>query len=304
MRFTILIAAFRAGPYIFQALQSVRSQSYEDWEVIVVEDGSQDETQAIVEAFSASVPQPVRYERFAANQGVSRTRNRLLQLASSPLLAFLDADDWWEPGHLQFLAAVFVKGADVSVSRTQLYDLSARCATGTVIPPNQLATDPVQALFEESCIITSSSVAFRSELAGRVGWFDPELQIGEDRDFWMRCALAGGRFAESGAVTCIYARHAANTMSKTLLWAQQEVAFYEKYRVLKRISGKERRSRLAHTLMNLGRLLRASDPVASTMALWRAWKLAPWDTILIPHLVFSAGSAALRVVAPVTRTPL
>lgn len=294
MKISILIAAYHAGNFLGKALESIHRQRWDDWELVVVEDGSQDRTEELVTNFATTVAQPVRYASLGSHRGVAVARNRLMELAEGEVFAFLDADDWWSPVHLEVLQGMFQKEAEIVVARTQIYDLEADHPLSIFIPPDQLFRDPVCALFEKSCIMTSSSVALSRKVAHRIGGFDPAFQIGEDRDYWLRCALGGCHFQDSGNVTCTYAKHGASTMSKTLLWAEQEAAFYEKYVTLGGVPAELRRDRLAVCLMNLGRLLRANNPAASTIALWRAWKLAPWRLRLISHLLFSAGASALK----------
>jgi hypothetical protein len=108
-----------------------------------------------------------------------------------------------------------------------------------------------------------------------VGDFDPSLRIGEDRDYWLRCALTGANFADNGEVTCFYAKHAASTMARTLLWAKQEVLFYEKYQTLAEFPSRIRRRMLAHHLSNYGRLIRKNDPPASRLAFTKSFRLSP-----------------------------
>ncbi|HEY9153832.1 MAG TPA: glycosyltransferase family A protein, partial [Opitutaceae bacterium] len=99
---SILIPAYRAGHYIGQTLESIRAQTYTNWEVLVLEDGIFDDTATTVRAFAASVSQPVRLVQREKNAGVSRARNSLLDLAQGEFIAFLDADDLWLPDHLAY----------------------------------------------------------------------------------------------------------------------------------------------------------------------------------------------------------
>ena len=75
---SIVIPAFNAGRFIGRALNGVLAQTHAEWEVVVVEDGTHDETEAVVREFAGSVSQPVRYENNGVNLGVSVTRNRAL----------------------------------------------------------------------------------------------------------------------------------------------------------------------------------------------------------------------------------
>jgi glycosyltransferase involved in cell wall biosynthesis len=275
MKFSVLIAAYRADRYIAKALESVRSQHHADWEIVVVEDGSNDQTESIVRQFAASVVQPVRYDNFGTNRGVAAARTRLLELAAGEAVAFIDADDWWTPSHLSRAQERFDAGADFVVARIQEYDLDANKSLEIYVPPSTLFIDPIRSLFLASPIRTSSCVALRLALARRVGDFDPSLRIGEDRDYWLRCALTAAKFADNGEATCFYAKHAASTMARTLLWAKQEVLFYEKYQTLAEVPLRIRRRMLAHHLSNYGRLIRKDQPIASRQAFAKSFRLSP-----------------------------
>jgi glycosyltransferase involved in cell wall biosynthesis len=292
MKISVLIAAYHAEPYISRALEAVRTQRHSDWEVIVVEDGSRDGTESIVETFAASVSQPVRYKNLGQNQGVAVTRSRLLDLAEGEGMAFLDADDWWDDGHLESLDALLHGGADVAIAGIELFDLETGCAFKTHFPPERLIKEPVQALFAESCIMTSSSVGLTRAIADKVGAFDAAFRIGEDRDYWLRCALAGGRFAISRQTTCHYAKHAKSTMGKTILWVQQEVAFYRKHQALPEIAPPIRRDLCSKIMVNAARVLRASNPRESVALLWQAWKLTPCRLLIVSQWLFSLAKAA------------
>lgn len=275
MKISCLIAAYRAGEYIGKALESIRAQRHVDWEIVVVEDGSRDQTQAIVERFAATVSQPVRYDNLGTNQGVSAARNRLLSLAQGEASAFIDADDWWTPNHLSNAADAFAAGADVVISGIELFDLARNHSIKTYQPTPALYSAPIDTLFDGSAIMTSSCVALRMSMVRKVGEFDRNFRIGEDRDFWLRCADAGAKFAGTEEVTCFYAKHASSTMAKTLLWAQQEVAFYEKHFSFSRVPVATRKRHLAHVLSNYGRLLRATDRAESRRALRKSFRLSP-----------------------------
>jgi glycosyltransferase involved in cell wall biosynthesis len=277
MKISCLIAAYNAGNYVGKALHSIAAQSHSDWEVIVVEDGSHDQTEDIVKEFAGKVGQSVRYHNLGQNRGVASARNQLLDLAGGEAVAFLDADDWWSPSHLANAHQRIRDGADVVVARVQLFELKSGASMGVYYPSNELMQEPVATLFDRSEVITSSCVSLARSIVEKTGRFDPLFRIGEDRDYWMRCALNGARFADSGEITCHYAKHATSTMGKTLLWAQQDVAFYRKHRSLAAVPAGLRRSKLSEMLANYGRLSRASDPRASCEALAEAWKLRPFS---------------------------
>lgn len=287
MKVSILIPAYKAGTYIAAALQSVREQTHADWEVIVVEDGSQDTTEAVVADFARSTPQPVTYRNLGHNYGVGTARNRLLELATGEAVAFLDADDTWEASHLALAVEKLCSGADLVVSGVTTVDLSSGTTRDPIHVPSALVVEPTLTLFEVSAIITSSSVVLRKALAERTGQFDTTLRIGEDRDYWLRCALEGGRFASTDTFTCNYTKHEGSSMARTYLVAECEVRFYEKYRALSEVPRPTRRRLLAKSLISFGRLLRKRDPVRSTACFWRAWHTEPLSPQILLHLAFS-----------------
>ena len=275
MKISCLIAAYRADDYIAKALESIRAQTHADWEVVVVEDGSRGQTEAIVAKFAGSVSQAVRYENLGVNRGVATARTKLMELAQGDAIAFIDADDWWTPAHLENAARAFAAGADFVVSGIQLYNLDTHHPMESYEPPEILYREPIRELFARSHIMTSSCVAIRTSIVRKVGGFEPTLRIGEDRDYWLRCAEMGARFVGSGEITCFYSKHATSTMAKTLLWAEQEVLFHEKHFRFAGVSTSLRRERLAHVLTNYGRLVRATDRAAARRAFSRAFRLRP-----------------------------
>jgi glycosyltransferase involved in cell wall biosynthesis len=198
-----------------------------------------------------------------------------MDLAQGDAIAFIDADDWWTPSHLENANRAFGGGVDFVVSGIQLYNLDAHEPMESYEPPEILYRDPIKELFTHSHIMTSSCVAIRTSLVRKVGAFEPTLRIGEDRDYWMRCAETGARFVGSGEITCFYSKHATSTMAKTLLWAEQEVLFHEKHFRFAGVPVRLRRECLAHVLTNYGRLVRATDRSAARRAFARALRLSP-----------------------------
>lgn len=291
MKISVLIPAFNAAPYIGAALESLRAQIHRDWELIVVEDGSHDDTAEILLEFAQTCSQKVVYHNLEQNRGVGTVRNELLELATGDAVAFLDADDTWQPTHLAHAAACFAQGADFVVSGVRTFDLKKKSTLEEVPAPRELVRDPVLTLFRRSAIITSSCVALTRALVKRTGSFDISLRIGEDRDYWLRAALAGGKFAVTDALTCNYAKHDSSSMARTFVVAEHVTRFYEKYADLASVPARLRRHLLADSLIVLGRLLRDRDPQRSAACLWRAWRSDPFNPRIPAHLAFTRWRA-------------
>src|SRR5687768_8586869 len=110
-RVSVLIPAYNAAPWIEAAVESVRRQTFADWEIVAVDDASTDDTHALLRSFAG--PQ-VRVERNAQNLGMTANWNRCLSFATGDLVLKLDADDVLKPRALELLAGGFADDAVVA----------------------------------------------------------------------------------------------------------------------------------------------------------------------------------------------
>lgn len=278
MTFSVLIAAYHAAPFLPAALRCVAAQTHSAWDLVVVEDGSRDETEALVRAFAQAHPtHRVVYDNLGENRGVAAARNRLLALAQGDAVAFLDADDEWQPTHLADLATALGNGAAIAISGIELWDGDNQKTLGPYLPPADWIATARRALFEHSFIQTSSCVALPRATIARTGLIDETLRIGEDRDYWFR-ALAGGPLGCTGKITCRYTKHAGSSMTKTLRVAADTVAFYRKHYDNTSLPSALRRRLLADALVVHARLLRKDDRPQARKLLRSAvgiWPLVP-----------------------------
>jgi GT2 family glycosyltransferase len=270
-RISICIPAYQAERYLPDALASVRRQSFADWELIVTEDGSRDSTEAIVRAFADTGPQPVRYERHADNRGLPATRNTGIAGARADWIALLDADDLWNPGHLQSLAttaaqtpAGLVHAGSVLFESDTGRPLEERAPAATAI-----AEFP-RSLFNGTYLIQPSSVLLSRSLWERVGGFDPSFRYVEDREMWIRCARAGARFAYTGTSTCRYRRHAAALSRHGPAMALACAQLFEKNLDWEGVPRRLRRAQAAAAWLAAGRIALRIDPRAAREYFGRA----------------------------------
>lgn len=304
MTFSVLIAAYRAAETIGAALDSVARQSHAAWELIVVEDGSSDGTEGLVAAFAVQHPgRRIVYDNPGANRGVAAARTRLLEQAEGDAVAFLDADDLWDSDHLASLAATLDAGADLAVAGIRLVELGSGRDLGTYTPPARLWHEPVRTLFERSAIMTSTSVGLRRALCHKVGAFRAELRVGEDRDYWLRAALAGARLRGTGRVTATYHKHAGSTMARTRTVAEQTLRFYVLHAHEPAVPRGVRQRCLHDALVVQARLCRADRPAESVKHLKRALRLRPWHPGTWVQLAVSLRQARRRPGAAGTASP-
>ncbi len=99
-KISIILPTYNRGPFLTQALASIRSQTFADWELIIVDDGSTDDTGKLIKQYLSDLHQPYRYV-CQENQGAYGARNSGLELARGQYVAFFDSDDLWLPHRLQ-----------------------------------------------------------------------------------------------------------------------------------------------------------------------------------------------------------
>ncbi len=169
----------RAG-LVPRAVESVLAQTFPDYELIVVDDGSTDETAHQLGRFDDRL-RVVRQE----NRGVSAARNRGIQASSGELLAFLDSDDEWLPEKLARQVERYTSDNPRFICHTD--EIWRR--NGREVPQKPIHRKQGGRFFEralERCLISPSSVMVSRELLDRVGWFDENLPAAEDYDLWLR----------------------------------------------------------------------------------------------------------------------
>lgn len=212
------MAAYDSAATIGAAIESVRGQTRSDWELIVVDDCSRDETAEVAEAGS---DQRIRVVRQPENRGPAAARNLGISLARAPIVCPLDSDDLWLPEYLETMARTLdsnptaaIVCADAWVLDDGTGRIRKTSATADQCPPKPLPDNP-QTLFEELMRrnFVYNSVAARRESLLAVGGYDERLWVGEDWELWLRLAAAGFPFVSVPAPLAVYRKRAGSLMS-------------------------------------------------------------------------------------------
>jgi glycosyltransferase involved in cell wall biosynthesis len=178
-RVSVIIPTFNSAALVVEAIESVLAQSYPAFEVIVVDDGSVDNTRSRLAEFK----HPVRYVR-KENGGVSSARNRGLEEASGDLIAFLDADDVWHPDKLRRQVEVMNRRPELGLLGTETMSWPGQFPS--TLPKSLAERDiSMDALVVKNLLVTSS-IVIRREVTRTVGLFDRSLNGPEDYDYWLR----------------------------------------------------------------------------------------------------------------------
>ena len=273
---SICIPAYRAERYLPETLESVRDQSFSDWELIVVEDGSQDGSEEMVRQFARDVPQKVTFQRHSQNRGLPATRNTAIAQASAKLIALLDADDYWEPDHLETIVATLRKsGADLAHSGSVLFDSDSRRILETRAPSPDQVRDFPRSLFVADYIIQPASVILTKELWKRVGGFNESYRYVEDREMWLRCARSGARFHFTEKNTCFYRKHATALSTHGAEMAIASARVFEQHLDWPEIPKDMRVSNASNAWVAAARILQRAEPRRASELLLRAQRIAP-----------------------------
>ncbi|HUA69634.1 MAG TPA: glycosyltransferase family 2 protein [Solirubrobacteraceae bacterium] len=215
-RVSVIIPAHNAAAFLREALQSVRDQTFSDWEVIAVDDGSADATWSILEAGGSRV----RAFRNASATGPAAARNRALEHATGELVAFLDADDLLLPQFLERQIACLRRAAsenrNVGIVACDALLLDEDTYAGYTyldqIPsrdrPKPLTLDRI---LERNPIYISSLVP--TAVGEAVGWFDVELFGTEDFGLWVKILERGYEAILNPEPLAVYRRHTGTVSS-------------------------------------------------------------------------------------------
>lgn len=206
---SVILPTYNRAYLLTRAIRSVLDQQYEPLQLIIVDDGSTDETPAVVSAIGDARIEVVRFER---NRGIGAARHEGVSRARGEFIAFIDSDDVWLPGKLGLQVRLFqtyphldlIFGNYLNINYVAGTQELGFCQTQRSLA--KLATKQLeegvseivsgfpQAILEGN-FIALPSVMFKTKLARAIGNFDQTLSSSEDFEFWWRLAAHGARFA-------------------------------------------------------------------------------------------------------------
>lgn len=191
---SVIIPTYNRSSMVQLAIKSVQEQTFSDLEIIVIDDGSNDNTQEVISQFQKSDNRIVYL--YQNNQGPSVSRNTGIKSSHGKYISFLDSDDLWKPDKIEKQLSIFKQHEDIDVVYVNYINIDN---SGDFISYNLSSEADNKfksfSLYEKLfyfCAVTGSdsSVIAKRDAIIRTGFFDEHLYVSEDRDYWRRMAIS------------------------------------------------------------------------------------------------------------------
>lgn len=226
---SIIMITYNRTEYLPPAIGSVLAQTFSDWELIIIDDCSADDTPELVKKFHGQDAR-VKYFRNENHLGISKSRNKGLALSSGKYVAVLDSDDeWLDTEKLSKQVSVMEADGGLALLGSAVVEINE---AGEEIKKRGYPTsdkDIRGSMFSHNPFI-HSSVIFKKEDAVKVGGYDENLRIGEDYDLWLKLGRAG-KLANSGEFLIKYRVHDKGaTLSDKVRGALDHLRIIKRYR--------------------------------------------------------------------------
>lgn len=209
---SVIMPCFKMGDFIVEALKSVGTQTYTNWEILAVDDaGPEDGThQAVVNLKKKYPKHRIECVRHKINRGVSAARNTAIKISKGEYLAFLDPDDCWGNDYLKDHFNNFISDPQVTASFTNaiFMDKNGHKQNG-FLGPNEIEVNNVCKSLYKRNFINPSAIVIKADAVIGAGCFDenPLLQFVEDWDLWLRLCAKGYNFKFNNFALSYYRRH-------------------------------------------------------------------------------------------------
>jgi glycosyltransferase involved in cell wall biosynthesis len=185
---SVVIPTYNRAEVLLDAINSVLSQTYKNFEIIIVDDGSTDNTQEIIKKINDA---RIKYF-YQENSGVSSARNKGIKTANGDYIAFLDSDDLWHPQKLEKQLAIFTKDKNIGlVSCNSLYQTFSG---ETVFVKKSFASNKKEVIsyilsYPDKVYTGTPTLMIKKDCFDKVGYFDEQMSFCEDWDIFFRIAL-------------------------------------------------------------------------------------------------------------------
>jgi len=186
--FSVVVTVYNKTEFILDTLNSVLLQSFQDFEIVVINDGSTDNSKTVIESIEDKRIRLIS----TSNQGASLARNRGINEANCNFIALLDGDDEWDKDYLKHIHHAISAYPEYSIFTTAVAHKYSKKIVPARYNFSQNKVTSIHNFFESSLdhtILTSSSIVFKKQIIEITGYFDPDIKSGQDTDLWIRIGL-------------------------------------------------------------------------------------------------------------------
>jgi glycosyltransferase involved in cell wall biosynthesis len=214
---SVIIPVYNQEKYCGQAIQSVLNQSYDNFELIVIDDGSTDSSHSIAHGLCSGHPNATVIKQ--ENLGPSEAINTGLKVAKGEFIALCGGDDICQSNRLKIQSEILINSSfDIVFSEPYLIDQNGDLLEDGHFPiffniPKDFKTQPFRSLFFNGNFLCAPSAIFKASLVKEIGMFNPDLIQLQDYDFWMRALGQDKKILLSGERVIFYRRHTNNLSS-------------------------------------------------------------------------------------------
>ena len=186
--FSVIIPLFNKEKFIEATLKSILNQSFIDFEILIIDDGSTDNSAPIIKGFDDS---RIRYY-YKENAGVSSARNDGIEKVQSNYISFIDADDYWYPDFLEEMYKVIQKYPEQKVFSAAIeIETSKKVipASYSIVKTSDYEIVNYFTASSKETVICTSCAVFHKNIFEEIGTFDIEVKSGQDTDMWIRIGM-------------------------------------------------------------------------------------------------------------------
>jgi glycosyltransferase involved in cell wall biosynthesis len=192
MKFSIIIPVFNRPNLLKRCLDSLATQTFKDFEVVICDDGSTVDLKPTILNFSDKLI--IKYFYISNSGSPAKPRNEAVNLSNGDWLAFLDSDDWWVSNRLELAIKYLTNDIDVFYNRLEIKKEFSKSSKKKRMVGNNLSVNSYYDLLTLGNYIPNSAAIVRRDFFIRIGGFDETQPLIEDYDFWVMSAKEGAKF--------------------------------------------------------------------------------------------------------------
>jgi len=186
---SVIIPTYNSENFITKTLETLYSQTYNNYEVLVSDDGSTDNTVGVVRSFFLKNPSRKKSLLINKHEGPGAARNKGIESASGDWISFLDSDDLWNDNKLERVVGYILENKDIDLVCHSLIDKDG--SKETLMNPSKYFNnriDPFLSMYRENCLYTSA-LTIKKNILYQAGLFDNRLPSSQDYDLWLRLGM-------------------------------------------------------------------------------------------------------------------